>query len=77
MRRPPVKRFRRGFTRFLPEAKRQRAWDSVRRQDRFARRYGLTVLTISLNAALAILFFGLAYAAALELYNRRHLTLPE
>ncbi|MFQ3677976.1 MAG: hypothetical protein SNJ74_08535 [Fimbriimonadaceae bacterium] len=76
MRRPPVKRFRRGFVRFLPESRRAGAWESVRRQDRFARRYGLTVLTISLGISIAIVFFGIAYSLALELYNRGQLSLP-
>lgn len=77
MRRPPIKRFRRGFVRFLPESKRAGAWDSVRRQDRFARRYGLGVLTVCLTISIAILLFGLAYSLALELYNRGQLSLPD
>lgn len=77
MRRPPIKRFRREFTRLLPQRMRAGAWESVKRQDRMARRYGLAVLTGMMTLLLASIFVTAAFVGTLKLYEQGALTVPD
>lgn len=53
MRRQWMRRLQRGSVKFFPEGpRRERAWGKFRRQERFARKYGLKILTVTLTLCL-------------------------
>lgn len=76
MRRPGIKRLRRGFPSLLPSSMRARAWESVKRQDRLARRYGLALLTGMMTLLLASIFVTATFVGTLKLYEQGALTVP-
>lgn len=62
---PWVRRFRRGWLRKIPDSTARR----MVRQDRFARRHGLAILTFSMTLVLASLALTVTYLVALEMLN--------
>lgn len=65
MRRPSMRRLQAASLRWLPETRRARAWDSIRRQNRFARRIGLPLLTVMVNLLLASVTVTVAFRLVL------------
>lgn len=57
MRRPPIKWLRMNFTRFVPEARREKAWESFTGQERWARRHGLRIMywTVTIVSTIILL----------------------
>lgn len=77
MRRPIMKHLRRSSWERLRSPHRERVRDSVLRQDRFARRYGLSILRWILNGVLAVLMVGATLWIALRLFETGALTAPD
>lgn len=69
MRRPWMKRLQRGWISRYPPTKRDKAWNSFKRQNRFARRYGLKLLTISLNILFISFFVTMTFRVVVWLYE--------
>lgn len=63
MRRPWMKRLQRNSVKIFPEGpRRDKAWESFRKQERFARRYGLKILVWVVTLCLYCLTFVLIYS---------------
>lgn len=77
MRRPFIKRMRRAAMRLRGPEKEAAAWASLRRQDAFARRWGLPLLTLVFNLFLASVALTFTFYAVLALYNGGFLEPPE
>ena len=77
LRRPPVKRFRAQAHLLLPRWARERARENIVRQDRFARRYGLKLLTISFFILTASFLLSITAMVALQLLDNGWLTYPD
>ena len=77
LRRPPVKRFRARSHLLLPERARENARRNIVRQDRFARRYGLKVLTVSFFFLTASVLLSFTAMVALHLLDNGWLTYPQ
>lgn len=75
MRRPRIKRLRRRFA-TAPWGG-ERMWNSVKAQDRLARRYGLRVLTGLFTLVLASAAVTLSLLLALKLFEVGAFTMPE
>lgn len=60
----------RAAIRMVPPRFREAAHRSSVRQERFARKYGLTLLTISLNVMVLSLMASLTYVLLLEAFER-------
>lgn len=56
MRRPRIKRFRRTWIQRVPEYRREAAWSSFRRQERWGRRHGLPILRGVIGVAFVVIF---------------------
>jgi hypothetical protein len=76
MRRPWMKALQRSSTSFMARRFGRRARESMIRQNRFARRYGLPMLTVSITLLLASVAITATYFAALSLYDSGYLTPP-
>lgn len=76
MRRPWMKRLQRASTRIFGEARQAKAVASLQRQNAFARRYGLPLITIALNLMLASILVTTAYLILLNLGESGALTVP-
>ena len=77
MRRPWLKSLgRAGPNMFGPERK-EKMLASMKRQNRFARRIGLPLLTISVNLLLASMLLTTSYLAILRVYESGYLQPPE
>jgi hypothetical protein len=63
MRRPWMWRLRRGWVRWLPEPRREKAWADFRRQERLARRIGLPFL----RGLMVLSLYGVALSISLSL----------
>ncbi len=62
MRRPWMKRLQRASTKWFGPEREAKAWESLKRQNAFALRYGLRILTFAINLLLAsILITGSFY----------------
>jgi len=72
MRRPLIRRLRRATARRFGE----RSWESVKRQDRFARRYGLRILTALLMLLIASVLLTTMFLAALWMAEAGLFTRP-
>lgn len=75
MRRPRIKRLRRKFA-HRPWGN-ERVWNSIRAQDKFARRYGLRFLTGLFSLVLASIALTLTLLLALRLFEAGAFTMPE
>jgi len=76
MRRPEVRALQRRSIGWLPTRWQVRARRDLRRQNRFALRYGRRIVTASIWIVVASLSFQLAYAIVLELSLRGAFTIP-
>jgi hypothetical protein len=74
MRRPWMKRLQRRWLLMVPEHKREAAWDSVVRQNWFARKYGLKMLTLSYNLLLGSILITWSYMLLLTLQEKGYLS---
>lgn len=55
MRRRPIKAVRTGWIRWVPERRREHAWENFKQQERWARKHGVTILRWTLGfAAIAL-----------------------
>lgn len=77
IRRPVVKRLQHAGLRLVPESKRPAALENLRRQNRFARRHGVTLLRWSVMAFFASIAITLAFQATLWLVDAGILTPPD
>lgn len=77
MRRPWMKRLQRASQRLFPEHKRAKAIQSMNRQNRWARRFGLKLLTFSVNMFLASVIVTATYFVVLDLYQGGYLEPPK
>jgi hypothetical protein len=62
---------------WLPEGKRARAEQSLIRQNRFARRVGLTMLTVTINVFFASVAITATLSLSLRLIESGVLTMPD
>lgn len=62
MRRPPIKRLRRNWIKWVPESRREKQWQQFRRQEAWARRYGVSIIKWTLTLFLAAILFQLVAA---------------
>ncbi len=62
MRRPPVKRLRLTYPKYLPARNREKAWESFRSQEKWARRYGLIVMKWTVGVFVIVIFIQLVGA---------------
>jgi hypothetical protein len=69
LRRRPLKRLRRSWVLLLPPRLREPAWRAHVRQDRFARRYGVPILTVSFVVFFASLIVAVGLYAAAGYYE--------
>jgi hypothetical protein len=77
MRRPWIKRLQHRWLEAVPGERYLRFPDSFMRQNRFARRYGLPLLTLSINLFLASVFITFAYYTITYLYEGGYLNPPD
>jgi hypothetical protein len=77
MRRPWMSSLQRRSLLLFPPASRERTWKSMVRQNRFARRYGLKILTVAVNVLLASIIITLSFLLALNLVDQGILTVPD
>ena len=73
MRQPWMKRLQRRWLLMVREHKREAAWASVCRQNKFARRYGLTMLTVSYNLLLASILVTWVFFLLLDWQEKGYL----
>jgi hypothetical protein len=73
MRRPWMKRLQRAAEGLVPERKRERVKVSMNRQNRWARRVGLRLLTFSFNVLLGSMIVTGAYFLILGIYEAGYL----
>ena len=66
MRRPPIKRLRQNWIRWVPESRRAEAWANFCRQERWARKHGVLVLQVILGTFFVIVFAQLVAAWTIE-----------
>ncbi len=76
MRRPWMKTFQRRTIEICPPRFQESAKSSQMKQNRFARRIGLPMLTVMMNLVLASLVLTLCFEVALNLYESGYLTMP-
>ncbi len=62
--------------RLLPVRIREKAWNNMVRQNRFARRIGLPMLTFMMNLVLGSLIITGTFMTAMRLYDTGYLTIP-
>jgi hypothetical protein len=77
MRRPWMKRLQRRSSKLFSDSYRPNAMSSLQRQNRFARRYGLKLLTMSFMLLLGSVAITGTYFGALFLYESGYLTPPQ
>ncbi|MBI1755666.1 MAG: hypothetical protein HYR64_00985 [Fimbriimonas ginsengisoli] len=76
MRRPWMKRLQRSSRRLFPPALQGRAQESLLRQNRFARRFGLRILTVLFTFMLGYMALVVAYVGVIALYESGFFNLP-
>ncbi len=77
MRRKWMRALQRRSINWLPESRRAKAWDSHRKQNAFALRYGLKIITVMMNILLASILVTLTFQLALRLYETGILSPPQ
>ena len=70
MRRPWMKGLQRSSLRLVREARRSEVSQSIKRQNRWARRVGLPLLTLSINLLLASIVITTSYFLILGVYEQ-------
>jgi hypothetical protein len=76
MRRPWMKALQKRWLTWVRESKRDSARIAVRRQNRWARKWGLPLITISVNLLLASVLLTMVYLLAINLYESGAFTVP-
>lgn len=76
MRRSWMRRFQRRVLSLAPASRKEAAWQSYRRQERFARRYGLTMLRWVVSFLLISIVLTFMFHAALLAVDRGFLAGP-
>jgi len=76
MRRPWMKRLQRGSILLFPPRMREKAWRGMVRQNRFARRIGLPMLTFMMSLVVGSLLVTGSFFLAMSLYEHGYLTIP-
>lgn len=77
MRRPWIKRLQRASTRLGGPNRQRRNWESLKRQNAFAMRHGLRVLTFSITLLLASAVVTGSYMLLLKLQETGALQVPQ
>jgi hypothetical protein len=77
MRRPALKRARRNAVQLLPEPVRDRARRSIHAQDRFARKYGIRMLSAVIQLCAVSMLFSITMTLVLIALQNGWLTAPE
>jgi hypothetical protein len=70
MRRPAMRRLQRNSVKLLPESKREKAWQNIRRQEAWARDNGLPLLKVVITFLLISIGLTLTWLFVLELITR-------
>lgn len=76
MRRPWMKRLQRASIGWMKPERRERVWESMQRQNAFALRYGLGILTVAVYLLLLSFLFTGSYFLLLSLQERGVLSVP-
>ena len=76
MRRPWIKRLQHRWLRYVPGETHKRFPDAFVRQNRFARRFGLGLLTFTINLFLASVFITGAYYLAVFMFENGYFDPP-
>ncbi len=61
---------------WLPEERQERAWQNLVKQERWARRYGLKLITFTLKLFLLSVALTVTFMAALQAHERGWLPFP-
>ena len=77
MRRPWMKALQRKSSYLFPPNRRGRAHENFMKQNAFARRHGVKILTAVFNLVLAVVFLDVAYWGVLTLYVNGFFNLPQ
>lgn len=77
MRRPLVRRARRQFPNLFPAGARERIWENIKAQDRWAMKHGKALLAFSINLLILSVILSTAFVGFLELYTRGMLPFVE
>ena len=77
MRRPWMKRLQRASAKLFPESRREKAKRSMNKQNQWARKVGLQLLTFSINMLLGSMIITGAYFLILGLYESGYLNPTE
>jgi hypothetical protein len=77
IRRPWMKRLQRSALSLVPEGRRAASTEGIRRQNRFARRYGKRILSFAIACMLASLMLTFTFQLALLLLDSGVLTMPD
>jgi hypothetical protein len=77
MRRPWMKRLQRASLSLLSENRRDRARESMCRQNALARKFGLPLLVFTINLLLASIIITLSFFALVHLSESGALTVPD
>ncbi|MBC8064326.1 MAG: hypothetical protein H7Y17_05815 [Chlorobia bacterium] len=64
-----MKKLQRASANLFPAHKREKAWTSMKRQNSWARRVGLRLLTFSINMLLASMIITTTYFVVLGIYE--------
>ena len=72
-----IKRWRRDAPSIFPSKMRERIWRSIVHQDQLARRYGLTILTVTFTLLMLAVLITLSYLSVLALVDSGALSRPE
>ena len=76
MRRPFMKNFQRWTVEVLPISMRDKARDGLIRQNRFARKIGLPMLTFMMSLVIGSVLITTTFMVAMHLYETGYLTIP-
>lgn len=76
MRRPISKRLQRLSVLLVPKRLRARAWQGMVRQNRFARRIGLPMLTFMMSLVIGSILISGSFMIAMRLYELGYLSVP-
>ncbi len=77
MRRPWISRVQRWAIAVTPESRRDRALEGLKKQNRFARRIGLPLMTLVMNLCIASILLNVIYHAALSFSQSGAIDVPE
>jgi hypothetical protein len=76
MRRPLTKQIQRKSVLLFPPTMRERAWRSMVKQNKFARRIGLPMLTSMMSLVVGSILISGSFMLAMRLYEMGYLSVP-